>query len=362
MYDLNRIGLVDWTTIEPLFDKAIISPSEITPEEKHRIAQWPPRKDMEERCQKYLGRSLDDFLQAAADDRVSLTYAECRLLHDGFYLLNSLVSSQRISVMTRRYHKEKELADKWLRALESVLTPLEFCAHQTSQDSLWWLEKMTEFERQREQHPDYEPTPWNPSRPPRWIRNLLEQEEGMSWGYVIFCHELSESEPWEKFHEMFFDRIDLLPATKPGGDQVQSTKVVDLTNYDGPENDLGVLRARFRAMRDAGEIKPGVLQHVSLYITRECRDSWQNFQSMPWLWAVDPDWSHDEPDKDGYEGRVPVVWGRTYDKLYGFLSCDGFSLKQIWQDWHEIRHEIGLDQPQPGWAFTNLDRPKWPNN
>ncbi|RDW67432.1 uncharacterized protein DSM5745_09298 [Aspergillus mulundensis] len=361
MFDLNRLGLSDWTTIEPLFDKAINSPSEITPEEKHQIAQWAPREDMEERCQKYLGRSLQDLIQTAANDPDSLTYPEWRLLCDGFYIMKLLLSGERFSVMGSRMWKQEDLSDKWQRALKSVLTPLEFRAHQASQDTQLCLKKMAELRKQQEQHPDYEPTPWNPTKPPRWIQRILDQGGDMSWGYVIFCYSLSGSEAWQKFHEEFHERVDWLPAARPGGDKLQSTKIVDLTNFDGPEGDIGLLRARFRSMRDAGELRHGLMRDVFLYVSTECRDSWQDRRAFPWCWAVDPDWTLDGADEDGYDGRVPVAWGIAYDKFYRFVSLHEFSLKDMWRDWHEMRRELP-DQRQPGWAFTKLDRPRWPYN
>lgn len=43
----QNLGLSDWSNIKPLFDKAINNPAEVTPEEKHQIAQWPSYEEME---------------------------------------------------------------------------------------------------------------------------------------------------------------------------------------------------------------------------------------------------------------------------------------------------------------------------
>jgi hypothetical protein len=76
-----------------------------------------------------------------------------------------------------------------------------------------------------------------------------------------------------------------------------------------------------------------------------------------WLWAVDPDWSIDGPDEDGYDGRVPVNWAICYDKFYNFMSMGTCSLKDIWREFNQLRQK----SPIPGWALTDLDKPQWPD-
>ena len=117
---------------------------------------------------------------------------------------------------------------------------------------------------------------------------------------------------------------------------------------------LTIVNRNFRGLRDKGHLKRGLLSHVFLYATSESRDSWKlEGRYYPWIWAVDPDWPLDGADEDGYDGRVPVAWGITYDRFYNFISTRRFSLKDIWRDLNHMR-ELMADEPQPGWGFTKL--------
>ncbi|KAL2824077.1 hypothetical protein BJY01DRAFT_256531 [Aspergillus pseudoustus] len=78
--------ILDWSNpdTERLFDKAINSPTEITEEEKYKIAEWvPSRREMEARIQKYLQQSVDDLLNTAVTDKESLTYPQFPMIRQG---------------------------------------------------------------------------------------------------------------------------------------------------------------------------------------------------------------------------------------------------------------------------------------
>ncbi|KAJ5922983.1 hypothetical protein N7516_010686 [Penicillium verrucosum] len=79
--------LEEFAQLEPLWDKVIQSPAEISTEEKHRMMEWPPRAEMETTTQKALGISVDELVQKAATTPESLTYSECRLIRDNFRML-----------------------------------------------------------------------------------------------------------------------------------------------------------------------------------------------------------------------------------------------------------------------------------
>lgn len=115
----------------------------------------------------------------------------------------------------------------------------------------------------------------------------------------------------------------------------------------------------FRTIRDQGGLKSGILQHVFLFVTPECRDSYPEAY-YPWLWAIDTDWPLDGSDQDGYDGRVPINWGVCYQKFYNFVSIHQYSLKEIWLDYHEVCKKWP-EKRIPGWGLTLLDQPKWPD-
>ena len=116
--------------------------------------------------------------------------------------------------------------------------------------------------------------------------------------------------------------------------------------------------SEFRRCRERG-LRPGVLQNVFLFATTECRESYKEITG-PWVWAVDPDWSSG-PDEDGFDGRVSVMCGRLYNKFYEFISDGEITLKDIWKEYHLV-NETTTGEPLPGWAITQLPKPKWPDS
>lgn len=74
----------EFARLEPLWEKAIQFPEEISLEEKLQVMDWPPLDEMQSNAQKLLGVSVEELFHKAAQASDSLTYPECRLLHDGF--------------------------------------------------------------------------------------------------------------------------------------------------------------------------------------------------------------------------------------------------------------------------------------
>ncbi|KAI9372097.1 hypothetical protein BJX61DRAFT_543045 [Aspergillus egyptiacus] len=357
--DPESLGLSEWPDIEPLFDKAINSPANVTQEEKHKIVEWiPSRDEMEARTRKYLNRSLDDLFHTAAMDRDSLTYAECLMINQGFHLLRQLDHVGCEIARMRRTRLYPDLQAKWERAKAAVLPELEFRATINATDPLFFGDKQDEY------FPRHRQLPKSEKRPAPWIQKIIDQGDDKSWGYVIYCSSLDDSHDWETFRINFQKAISDVPWRGPGSDLIRPTKVADLLNFDGPEGALNRLRENFRTLRAQGGLKPGVLSHVFLYVTPECRNSWTG-AFITWLWAVDPDWPLDGPDEEGYDGRVPVNWTVCYDQLYNFMSMGKFSLKDIWRDFHHMRqNSVDKSRPPPGWAMSKLDKPPkptWPD-
>lgn len=140
--DYQKLGLSDWSNIEPLFDKAINTPANITREEKYQIAQWPSHEEMEAQCQEQFSRSVHDLIQAAATDRDSLTYPEARLIRLGFHGIDLLAYTEREAVARRRERFEKPLWEKHQQELVSVLLPVELQAWHAVADAGWFYEKL----------------------------------------------------------------------------------------------------------------------------------------------------------------------------------------------------------------------------
>ncbi|BCS19560.1 uncharacterized protein APUU_12388S [Aspergillus puulaauensis] len=227
----QNLGLSDWSNIEPLFDKAINNPAEVTPEEKHKIAQWPSHEEMDAQCQKQFNRSIDDLLQAAATDRDPLNHPEARLIRQGFHGIDLLAYTEREAVARRRERFEKPLWDTYQKALASVLLPVELQAWNAVADSRWFNEKGASLQKQIH-------NPFVDSGPAPWVQRIIDQGDSKACGYAIYCSGLDRSEAWQNFQSYFDQRVSLVPSLGAGSDQIRSTKLTQFLNYEEPEDDL----------------------------------------------------------------------------------------------------------------------------
>ncbi|KAL2802726.1 hypothetical protein BJX63DRAFT_437586 [Aspergillus granulosus] len=354
--DPESLRILDWTNpdTERLFDKAINSPSEITEEEKHKIAEWiPSRSEMEVRTQKYLQQSLNNLFEAAATDKESLTYPQFLMIDQGFHLLGRLDTVGRNVEKLKRARVQPQLHAKWKQAREVVLSEIELRAVLNIEVPDFQLRLVTEYSNAKNQARREAR-----SRPAPWIQRVIDQGGEKSWGYVIYCLLLDDSPEWKQFQRRFEEIVCEYPVAGLGAEEIRQTKVTDFIRFDGNQGDFGQVRENFRALREQGRLKPGVLSNVVLYVTPECHTSCDDPDTMySWLWALDPDWSLDGPDEEGYEGRLPVNWGICYDTFYNFLSMDRWSLKDIWSEYNQMRKQRRI----PGWVWTNLDKPQWPD-
>lgn len=235
--DHQKLGLSDWSNIEPLFDKAINTPTEITPHEKHQIAQWPPHEEMEAQCQKQFNRSISDLLQAAVIDCDSLTCSEATLICQGFHDIDWLAYTECQAVARRRWRFEKLLWDKYQQALVSILLPVEMKAWNAVTDDEWFNKKLrTSLQHTRNLFVDSGPAPW--------IQKIIDQGDSKPWGYIIYCFGLNRnrSELWQDFQSKFNERVFLASSVGVGSGQIRRTKLTEFLNFDGPEDDLVLLR------------------------------------------------------------------------------------------------------------------------
>jgi hypothetical protein len=116
----------------------------------------------------------------------------------------------------------------------------------------------------------------------------------------------------------------------------------------------------FRRLRDQGALKEGILPNVFMLFDQESRASGDTREKpWRWAWAVDPDWTADGPDADGYEGRARITFQQCYRKLYELLSEKRFTIKDIWEETRKMEVEENL--PAEPWFKTKLDQPKWPD-
>lgn len=118
--------LEEFAQLEPLWDKSIQSPGDISLGEKHLLMEWLPLDEMQANANRYLGMSVEDLFRKAGGDPHSLTYPECRLIRHNFRIIGILDQGDRFSWRWKR----PDLYTKRNQAREGVLTSTELYAVQ----------------------------------------------------------------------------------------------------------------------------------------------------------------------------------------------------------------------------------------
>ncbi|KAH8698405.1 hypothetical protein BGW36DRAFT_426113 [Talaromyces proteolyticus] len=355
-------ALEQWLSTEHLWDKAINSPNEIAQDEKHAIMDWPPLEEMEENSRKYLGKSLQDLIHLASTDPVSLTYPECRFIHDDFHILGELESVKYSNDQAGRIIDEGERWKKWQKAREAVSSADEFKAVTNVQGTDLYRDKLKEWTEPRIKAEQRSRT-----HPPDWVQKIIDSDD-KAWGYVIYRPFIQGEQSdetkqawdacWERFNELQSGQP--VPVFTIGAEEITGTKVFDFVDYSAEMAEVNCLRGDFRDRREKGNLKPGVLSNVFLVMSNECRDSYTTGEKFGWLWAIDPEWTLPNADEDGYDGRVAITWGQLFNKFYDFMSAQRFTLKEIWQDFHEVNRDLS-EGPLAGWLFSRLPKKNWPD-
>jgi hypothetical protein len=224
----------EFAQLEPLWDKAIQCPEDISLEEKHQLMEWPPLDVMQATTQKYLGQSVESLIHKAATDPNSLTFPECRLINDDFRILKIL---DRVKYEIDRgiwLHERPDLKAKREKARAAVLSLEESRALKNLRDVSYFVEKAHYEERQRRRGPQ------RPRHlPPEWVQNVIDRDD-KSWGYIFYHHKGQKG--WEEFQKQFNDLLatDLLVL---GLDQIGNSKVAEFVEFEANEHgELNFLR------------------------------------------------------------------------------------------------------------------------
>ncbi|KAJ5345368.1 hypothetical protein N7452_003372 [Penicillium brevicompactum] len=336
-HDKDRpLNLEEFAQLEPLWDKAIQSPAEISIDEKHQLMEWPPRAEMEAKALKYLGLSVDDLFQKAATAPLTLTYPECCLIEHHFRI---------IAVLNRE-------------AEDSILTPTELQAIRNVEGVARQIQKTAHAEI-REMFKDRE-RPYG--TPPQWIQNIIDQGDDKTWGYVFYHHK--EIAGWSAFVDDFNGMLAMRTYLE-GEQEVLEAKQGHFIPFDTDENDISYLRQDFLDHREGGALKAGILKNVFFLLTSESRQSFVRHgteEFSGWFWAIDPNWSSLSPDEEGYDGRLKINGSQVFWRFYEFMSSGKFTLKDVWRDFHAVNAEKRYPcfAEPVAWHFTMLDRLRWP--
>lgn len=111
------------------------------------------------------------------------------------------------------------------------------------------------------------------------------------------------------------------------------------------------LRARFASIRNEGGLQPGVLPNVFIVVDQDCVNSTigttKGVVDWMWVWAVDPDYSDDNPET--------IVPSSSSDQVYrGFLRV---RLQQLVNNFYQLRRFHNQDWPMEKlWQISQRSR------
>lgn len=246
--------LEGFAQLEPLWDKAIQSPAEISLEEKHQLMEWPPFAEMQANAHKHLGLSVADLIQKAATAPLSLTYPECRLIRDNFRIL-------RLGDMGNRWIwplKRPDLETKKTQAQAAILTSKELQALRNI-DGVFYEKEKTELdgrEAKRQQRRGHVPK--------EWVQKIIDQGDDKSWGYIFYLHKAMAG--WEDFKELFEGVLAVPLFGVKGSEEIQDSKVAEFVEFEMKDGELDYLRQRVI---------------FSFFMAERCRPKNQGFPKSP---------------------------------------------------------------------------------
>ncbi|KAL5356667.1 hypothetical protein BJX96DRAFT_171820 [Aspergillus floccosus] len=192
--------LEEFDRLEPLWDKAVQCPEDISLEGKHRLLEFPPLDVMQANAQKHLRRSVESLIHKATTDPSSLTSPECRLIKDDFRILNILGPIKYENDRRNWLHERPDLEVKREQAHAAVLSPEESKALQNLKGVFFSI-LMAHYEANEAARKHQRPR----HLPDEWIQNVIDSDN-KSWGYIFYHHKGQEG--WEEFRK--YTRADLL--------------------------------------------------------------------------------------------------------------------------------------------------------
>lgn len=228
------LTLEEFAQLEPLWDKAIQTPAEVSTDEKHQLMEWPPRAEMEAKSLKLLGLSVEDLFQKAATAPSTLTHPECCLVQDNFRVIAFLNRGDRWGWIMRR----PDLLSKKKQARDSILTPTELEAIRNVEANADRLRKLALDERNKK-FDCYIDQPYD--TPLKWIQRVIDQGDDKTWGYVFYHHRDMAGQGWDDFLEDFNGMLDT-PTFQPGSEVIHDSKLAQFTPFDTDESDIDYLR------------------------------------------------------------------------------------------------------------------------
>ncbi|KAK4241772.1 hypothetical protein C8A03DRAFT_30077 [Achaetomium macrosporum] len=311
-----------------LCQRALSDPSSLTATEKNAILYLPPPSEENQLHQSAFGLPSRAALVAKAlddSDGASLTNEEAEWLSRlGFY--NPFVKQtvdESFARLGQRNKTPRADLDLVADAQEAVLSQDERLAKRRAQGQ---LERVSAEKKRAKEEQMAKIREWRSQPRPKWLQELKDAALPR-WGFVVLRTAYSDGdEAWERFKEYWRQtgECQLELWLKNGPELWGTHESVFVSDREALEGaDTGALRARVRAMREAGEIPEGVRGDVFLVVDQKALSNEQFAQGRRYvpgpdakgtvhLRAVDPDYdleeepvSTEEPDS-GFGGEITV--------------------------------------------------------
>ena len=217
-------SLEEFVQMEPLWDKAIQFPEEISLDEKHQVMDWPPLEEMQSNTHKYLSLSVEDLFQKAARSPDSLSYPECRMLRDCFRILRG-DDLYPVRDRWRFFLRRPALDAKKKQADAAILTSDELQALRNLGNVFFEKEvkKLSEMQAKRKAESQLR----CPFAPKEWVEKFIDNNR---WGYVLYRYRALDG--WEDLKALLDGVLAMPLYALDGYEKIHDSNVVEYVELE----------------------------------------------------------------------------------------------------------------------------------
>ncbi|WQF77352.1 hypothetical protein CDEST_02366 [Colletotrichum destructivum] len=356
--------------ISALYAKAIENPAGLSAAERNRVLERPPPEEEDETCLSQFGINRQALISKALTEPDTLSQTECDIVLTGthYHSSNPSALSLKLHVLLSLSEEERQLqSDAYgeVRRVTDWYSTEAPAVHNAFERSRAISEQdRAERKRKRQERIDLIQTARGLPRP-KWIQDLLDARLPR-WGYVCFRtgyatkeNEDSEAAPvadeaaWDHFRWAFDDIAEIMFFWnwKLDGQRLYDIREnIFISDPDLQGASAEHLRARFRAMRDRGEIPEGLHRDCFLvadtgaltcYFMAEKKEYRGGKWGVPYVKAFDPDYDEATgPLEGGFAGEINLPLPAAFDWLHYtlFTNCE---------TWEERHRQTSQEEWQP---------------
>lgn len=163
------------------------------------------------------------------------------------------------------------------------------------------------------------------------VETVVKQGFHDDWGFLLFRTDYSDDNAWARY-EAGFKRVIDKSVVDDGAECVQDgcmVKMVDDEDLEGAAAE--VVRQHFHALKEAGEVPPGLDVAMCLIVDKATIASVTEGQFTPYVVAVDVEHVEgDENNEEGYKGYFKVAISSLLPDLYPPLGSHSMRPDELW--------------------------------